>query len=189
MLTSTKACVKDTPEVLQMQSENHYITIEALVSFVTNVLDPHRQNVIKKKHLSANTKAILLLDCCSVHVGVKTRLKLLDECCETGKFPWLIILFVPARCTSRCQPMDVGWFGIFKPALRARRCIALLNYCRGLRLQQPPNERLPILFRIPDTNTTTVFVPAPDAEDDFEESPFEITDDRETTETAMVPTK
>lgn len=56
-------------------------------------------------------------------------------------------------------------------------------------LLKEANERLPILFRIPDTNTTTVFVPAPDAEDDFEESPFEITDDRETTETAMVPTK
>ncbi len=50
------------------------------------------------------------------------------------------------------------------------------------------NERLPILFRLGDESVlVSVFIPASAQEDDFEENPEEIIDDRETTEVPMVP--
>ena len=136
----TRASVKNADSVVQMQTESHYVSTQVMVAFVTKVLFPHRQKILQQRGIAPDTPCILLLDCCSVHVSKETHKELLDQCRIGGKFPWLIILFVPACCTSRWQPLDVGFFAIFKALLRSRRCLSLLKYCRKLRQE---NSALP----------------------------------------------
>lgn len=52
--------------------------------------------------LPASQRCVLLLDCWYGHIDVEFR-KFVRE-----NFPWLLILYVPANCTSKLQPCDLA---------------------------------------------------------------------------------
>lgn len=60
--------------------------------------------------LSPDQKCILILDCWFGHIS--------DEFRSWVKrmYPWLILLYIPACCTSELQPCDVGVNKILKVA-------------------------------------------------------------------------
>ena len=65
--------------------------------------------------IKPGSKYIVLWDCCSVHKGKNFPAILTDE------FPNMILLWVPACCTSVCQPCDVALFAALKSCLRRKQ--------------------------------------------------------------------
>eukprot|EP00760_Papus_ankaliazontas_P013728 PhM_4_TR15890/c1_g3_i4/m.71976 len=126
------ACVSFS-EVVQYQTANHYISTKALKEYLLTCLKPHRDTVVSSFRYSQQTPYILLLDCCSVHVSNETMKEIVHECHSAGTFWWLRIVFVPANCTGKLQPMDVGVFNRLKPKLLRIRTKTLLEYCREQR--------------------------------------------------------
>jgi hypothetical protein len=80
--------------------------------FVNRILKPYHLQIVKKKSLEPTTKLVWLIDSWSVQ---DFRNWLLSE-----HGTWLKCLYVPANCTSKCQPCDVILNRPFKASFR--RC-------------------------------------------------------------------
>lgn len=69
--------------------------------FVEKILLPYCQKVIRELNLPANQKMVWLLDCWKVHIGKEFTSWIKKE------HPEIIVLYIPANCTSKLQPADV----------------------------------------------------------------------------------
>jgi hypothetical protein len=96
-----------------LNPKNHWSSEATMKEFVWKILRPYYLQVIKRKGLPEGTKLVWLIDCWSVHR--KTEFK--DWLKETHG-TWLVFLYVPANCTSECQPCDVILNRPFKAAFR-----------------------------------------------------------------------
>ncbi|KAF8242660.1 hypothetical protein K440DRAFT_564808, partial [Wilcoxina mikolae CBS 423.85] len=76
------------------------------------ILEPYRERMLLLHNLPELAKLIVFLDCWSVHRGRDLAVWL------NATYSWLIIIFVPANCTSVFQPCDVGLQRIFKHIIR-----------------------------------------------------------------------
>jgi hypothetical protein len=93
--------------------KNHWSSEETMKEFVTNILEPYYLKIKKDMSLSLGSKLIWVIDCWSVHCSKSFRDWLTKE-----NGDWLVYLFVPACCTSVCQPCDVSLNRPFKAAFR-----------------------------------------------------------------------
>ena len=91
--------------VMYNHSKSHYVTTDTLRQYM-NEIERIALNI------KPGSKYIVLWDCCSVHKGKDFPATLVDE------FPNMILLWVPACCTSVCQPCDVALFAALKSCLR-----------------------------------------------------------------------
>jgi len=133
--TCSGAKVKQYPEVVQYQTANHYISVGAMIDYIENVLKPYYDKVMNESRdeIPVGTPLLLLIDCCSVHVSRDFITRVVLEAKREKGYAWLRILFIPARCTGKLQPLDVGLFNRLKPRLRTIRTLFLFHWCNELR--------------------------------------------------------
>jgi hypothetical protein len=82
-------------------SNNHWSNLQTCKDFVIHILEPYRQKQAKEMGLEKDAKLIWLLDCWSVHMS-KDFTSWVKE-----KYPQILLIFVPANCTSVLQPANV----------------------------------------------------------------------------------
>jgi hypothetical protein len=85
-----------------LNPKNNWSSLETMKEWVKKVLDPYFSAVKFRMGLGAGQKSVLLLDCWSVHKSKEFRDFMAAE------FPNILLIFVPARCTSKCQPVDLA---------------------------------------------------------------------------------
>jgi hypothetical protein len=93
-------------------SANHWSTQETMRSFVQKVLHPYFEG--KCFDLGLNPlmqRMIWLIDYWLVHISAEFRGFMKEN------FPHILLLFVPANCTSKLQVMDVVFQRPFKHAI------------------------------------------------------------------------
>jgi hypothetical protein len=82
-------------------SENHWSYVDTCKAFVEKILQPYRLEQIEHLKLDKGTKLIWLIDCWSVHKS-KEFISWMKESHQE-----ILIIFVPANCTSVFQSTDV----------------------------------------------------------------------------------
>jgi hypothetical protein len=93
-------------------SANHWSTQETMRSFVQKVLHPYFEGKCFDLGLNPLTQRMIwLIDCWSVHISAEFRGFMKEN------FPHILLLFVPANCTSKLQVMDVVFQRPFKHAI------------------------------------------------------------------------
>lgn len=95
-------------------SANHWSNVETMQQWVSSVLLPYAERMIRQFELKDDSHIILLLDVWSVHTSEEFRLWLRQ------KHPRIHLVFVPANCTSRLQPADVALQRPFKAHIRGQ---------------------------------------------------------------------
>jgi hypothetical protein len=93
-------------------SENHWSNVDTCKAFVEKILQPYRLEQIEHLKLDKGTKLIWLIDCWSVHKS-KEFISWMKESHQE-----ILIIFVPANCTSVFQPADVILQKPFKHGFR-----------------------------------------------------------------------
>ena len=76
------------------------------------ILQPYREKQVEEMDLEKDSKLIWLIDCWSVHMSKVFILWLKDF------HPEILLIFVPANCTSVFQPADVILERPFKHSFR-----------------------------------------------------------------------
>eukprot|EP00759_Apiculatamorpha_spiralis_P045241 PhF_6_TR42112/c0_g1_i11/m.63592 len=127
-----RAKVKEAFHVKQFQTTNHYVSTAVLETYANSVLKPYREQMIQRNpQADSKSPLIWLIDCCSVHVSEETCTRILRKCHGLDEdYWWLRIVFVPAHCTGKLQPCDVGLFNRLKRKLIWTRSKILLNLLR-----------------------------------------------------------
>lgn len=97
------------------QTPTHWSSQGSMRKYIIGVIDPYVRSVIKASNgqLPVDQKAVLLIDCWSVHKSEEFLSWMKEE------YPHLIILFVPGGTTSKFQPADTGLNRPFKAAVKA----------------------------------------------------------------------
>jgi len=91
---------------------NHWSTQETMKSFVQKVLHPYFEGKCFDFGLNLLTQRMIwLIDYWSVHISTEFRGFMKEN------FPHILLLFVPANCTSKLQLMDVIFQRPFKHAI------------------------------------------------------------------------
>jgi hypothetical protein len=104
--------------IIYDHSHNHWASLATMQRLVKDSLAPELCRRILKKDPSfdpnecTDKKAMLLLDSWSVHRSKEFR-EYMDR-----YFPWILLVYIPPRCTSKCQPLDVAVNYQFKNIIR-----------------------------------------------------------------------
>lgn len=105
----------------------HWASLETMKEWVKKVLHPYYVrkmnecgilNNMKQPPKSITQRCVLILDCWKVHISQAFVTWMRAE------YPYILLLYVPARCTSKLQPVDL--VGNFK--LKALAVKAFENY-------------------------------------------------------------
>ncbi|KAL3676233.1 hypothetical protein R1sor_026181 [Riccia sorocarpa] len=82
---------------------NHWASFDTMKDWVDRILAPYYVQICKKHELQVGEqKMVLLLDCWAVHRGKEFRAFM------ERNHPYVLLLYVPAGCTSIYQPADVA---------------------------------------------------------------------------------
>ena len=95
-------------------SQNHWSTQETMKEYVAEILQPYIEQKIIQHDLPEDMKAILVLDCWSVHKSKEFRSFM------RANYPHIILIYIPPNCTSKLQVADVMLNSPFKRGLRYR---------------------------------------------------------------------
>lgn len=106
---------------------SHFSTLKTMKEYIQKIIIPYVQSVIASDPtLDDDQKAILYIDVYPVHTSEAFQTFVYEG------FPNLIIIFVPANCTGKYQPADVGLQRPLKHRLKA----ALFDWMAGVHRQQ-----------------------------------------------------
>jgi hypothetical protein len=89
-------------------TNNHWSNLQTCKEFVIHILEPHKQKQANEMGLDKDEKLIWLLDCWNVHIS-KNFTSWMKE-----KYLQILLIFVPANCTSVLQLADVIIQRLFK---------------------------------------------------------------------------
>jgi hypothetical protein len=97
------------------QTPIHWSGQGSIRKYIIGMIDPYVKSVIKASNgqLPVDQKAVLLIDCWSVHKSEEFLSWMKEE------YPHLIILFVPGGTTSKFQPADTSLNRPFKATIKA----------------------------------------------------------------------
>lgn len=87
---------------------SYWSSLTTMKQWLKDVVVPYREWQLTVYCLTPEHKMILILDVYVVHISAEMR----DWIRVT--YPWLILIYVPAGCTSNLQPCDVGLQPLFK---------------------------------------------------------------------------
>lgn len=93
-------------------SKSHWSTTETMLRYVEKIVEPYLTNCKKALGLPQNQKALCIFDVYAAHRNpdLLSLLKKHD----------VMIVFVPASCTSELQPLDLTFNDAFKKAMKNR---------------------------------------------------------------------
>lgn len=94
------------------QTQTHWSTLETMIDWVDKILVPYLLAQKRRLNLPDDHPCLLLLDVWKVHLTAAFR----DHVKEVA--PWLILKYIPAGCTSKKQPADVGCQAPMKHAIK-----------------------------------------------------------------------
>jgi len=90
-------------------THDHWADINTSKSWVQDILVPHYKRCCASLRLVEGTqKCVLLVDCWWGWLDEEFRKWVRDE------HPWILLLYVPARCTPVAQPNDAGIIAMLK---------------------------------------------------------------------------
>jgi hypothetical protein len=101
----------DSEGWLLSHTENHWASLGTLKEWLRRVVAPYQSQVIARKGLPEDQPVVILLGCWSVHCYEEWQAHV------ALYYPWIHLIFVPANCTSKAQPLDVGLNKPFKSEL------------------------------------------------------------------------
>ncbi|KAG7099906.1 hypothetical protein E1B28_001705 [Marasmius oreades] len=113
----------------ESSQRSHFSTLKTMKEWVENILVPYIQGVIEANDLDQDQKAILFIDAYPVHTGKDFRVYIYDD------HPNIILIFVPANCTGKFQPADVGLQRPIKHSLKQE----LFRWMAGVHKEQLAN--------------------------------------------------
>jgi hypothetical protein len=93
-------------------SSNHWSNLDTCKDFVKKILEPYRVKQVQQMGLDDDSKLLWLLNCWSVHISHEFTNWLKEV------HPIILLIFVPANCTSVYQPADVILQRPFKHGFR-----------------------------------------------------------------------
>ncbi|KAF8609641.1 hypothetical protein BDV93DRAFT_432127 [Ceratobasidium sp. AG-I] len=99
--------------------DKHWSSLGSMKQWVTKVLIKHVRREQLRLSLPPTQKAIIVLDCWSVHRGEPFRTWLKTT------YPCLILLFIPGGCTGVAQPCDTNVNRILKHLIKSS-CVEYL---------------------------------------------------------------
>ncbi|GAW10512.1 DDE superfamily partial [Lentinula edodes] len=106
---------------------SHFSTLKTMKEYITDIIMPYVKSVIAADpDLNDEQKAALYIDVYPVHTSKPFRTFIYNG------FPNLVIVFVPANCTGKYQPADVG---IQRP-LKHKLKTALFEWMVGVHREQ-----------------------------------------------------
>lgn len=108
-------------DVLQIQTANHYVSTLSIAFWLDRVILPAIAEYERRTHY-INVNAVVLWDCCSVHLSADTKVLLQHPRYRNVKF-----VLVPPRCTSKLQPLDRRCFSTIKARIRRKQCTFYWN--------------------------------------------------------------
>jgi hypothetical protein len=118
----TTACHPDhTDETKQYgfhltHSESHWSTLQTMEEYFEFIIQTYISKVIKEKNLNpTTTKAIVLLDCWNVHLSEEFR-RIVRQKFNSN----ILLIYIPANCTSELQVADIALNYSFKCGVRNR---------------------------------------------------------------------
>ncbi|KAK3268539.1 hypothetical protein CYMTET_22964 [Cymbomonas tetramitiformis] len=93
---------------------NHWADEETNMELFEALIIPYLQQTKVRLSLPPDQKAITLLDCWPVQktASFRSRVK--------TRYPWLLLRYIPPKCTGKGQKFDVDGGGIVKPKIVAR---------------------------------------------------------------------
>jgi hypothetical protein len=97
-------------------SDNHWSSLDTMIAWVDGILVIFLLKRKRELGLAADQKCLLLLDVWTVHLLPAFRGHIQE------KYPWIFVLYIPAGCTGKKQPADVGLQKPLKDA--ARKCFS-----------------------------------------------------------------
>jgi hypothetical protein len=87
---------------------SHWSTYDTMVQYVESILRPYFLQKCELYGLDPEVEKLLwLLDCWSIHIKEEFREYLKAH-------TWIVTLYIPARCTGKLQPVDLGLGKPFK---------------------------------------------------------------------------
>ena len=95
-------------------SENHWSNQETMQEYIQQIIEPYIQRMIIKHALPANSEAILLIDCWSVHTSDEFKLYMKEN------HKNIRLVYIPPCCTSMLQVADTHLNFPFKRGIRNR---------------------------------------------------------------------
>lgn len=95
-------------------SHNHWSTLETMKQYIQHVIIAYMQQKIIQHRLPADSKAIILLDCWSVHRSEEFLAYM------KAQHKNIICVFIPPNCTSKLQVADTHLNFPFKRGIRSR---------------------------------------------------------------------
>lgn len=95
-------------------SSNHWSSQLTMEQYLEEIISPYVNGVIEKLKLLPSQKAVVILDCWSVHKSVAFITYV------HTKFPNIFLLFVPGGTTGKFQPADIALNRPFKHYIREK---------------------------------------------------------------------
>jgi hypothetical protein len=93
-------------------STNHWSCLETMKQWIRCILIPYKEKCIGEFNLRADAHILLVLDVWAVHKSEEFRLFLRMH------YPYVHLVYIPARCTSKLQVADVVLQRPFKSFIR-----------------------------------------------------------------------
>ncbi|THV03436.1 hypothetical protein K435DRAFT_747854 [Dendrothele bispora CBS 962.96] len=82
--------------------KSHFSTLKTMKEYLANIIQPYIKRIIEEDGLEEDQMAILFIDAYPVHTGKDFRALISRD------YPNIILFFVPANCTGKFQPADIG---------------------------------------------------------------------------------
>lgn len=117
---TTNRCHPSIPSYVQTDnfhithSDNHWSNQATMKEYIEQIIQPYLQQKIAQHNLPKESKAILILDCWSVHKSEEFRTYMKQ------KHQNIYLVYVPPNCTSKLQVADVMLQYPFKHAVKSR---------------------------------------------------------------------
>ncbi|KAK4700757.1 hypothetical protein P7C70_g5484, partial [Phenoliferia sp. Uapishka_3] len=115
---------------------NHWTKLPQMKEYVEGILVPYYRKICLELDLEMyKQKMIFYIDVYTVHISKAYRAWMIDN------YPYIIVIYVPANCTSKFQPQDVGQQFIIKQII-TRSYLAHITslICEEFDRGTPPEE-------------------------------------------------
>lgn len=129
--------IDETKLIQCVQADTHWNTTTSFVMYIKSVVIPYFERewaaIPDEEKYGYTPFFMLVIDCAPIHISLKTRTELQVLLAGRGA-----CVYLPAGCTDRTQPLDVGVFGAFKARARVHHLDLLVTALQN----RPPQKKM-----------------------------------------------